>query len=130
MKTPRSLSTWMRLTSRAIAGCLLREQSRPGILGTHRLGQLLHRLLLLLAQVLGDVDHEAVVNVTFLAATPELGRALPAQTLDGAMRGAWTDTQSLGPVQRRHLHLGSTQGLGNAQRNLHLEVVTLAGEEG
>src|SRR5580700_7610801 len=61
---------------------------------------------------------------------PELGWALAAQALNRAGLGARLDTQSLRAVQRRDLHLGAAQRLGDRQRNLDLQVVAAALEHG
>src|ERR1700677_4211240 len=59
------------------------EQSRTRVVGAHRLGELLHRLLLLLAELLGNVDHEPIVDVPAVGSAAQLRRPLAAQALDG-----------------------------------------------
>src|SRR5277367_5137605 len=103
------------------------EQSRTRVALAEGPRQLVDGLLLLSAEMLGNVDHEAVVDVTFLrGARAELRRALAAQPLDGAARRAGRDAQRLRAVQRRHLHVGAAQRLRDRQRHLDLEVVALA----
>src|ERR1700685_1793035 len=109
----------------------LATREQPGArITAERPGQLLDRLLLLLAELLWDVDHEAVVDVAAPGlAGAEPRRSLAAQTLDGAVGRAGSHAQRLGAIQRGHLHLRSAQRLGDAQWHLDLEIVALAGEQ-
>src|ERR1700689_5380061 len=129
MNTPRSVSICTRIALRGIVGPLGGEQPVARVCA-HRLRQLIDRLFLLLAEMLGHVDHEAVVDVAFFFARAELGGALAAQALDGAVRSAGTHAQRLRAVECGHAHLSAAQRLGDGQRDLHLEVVSLAGEHG
>src|ERR1700684_4042742 len=153
MNTPRPASTATRVTRvslrRAIAGLLGSggsavaarsarrrssggEQLRARVAAVERLRQLLGGGLLVLAQLVGHVDHEAVAQVAALRrrAAVQLRRALAAQALDGSVRRAGLDAQRLRPVERRHLHVGAAERLGGAQRELDLEVLALAREDG
>ena len=96
------------------------------------LGERLERRLLLLAWLLGNVDREAVMDVAALGRRParEFRRPLAAQTLDAAGLRPGFDAKRFRTVERRDLHLRAEDGLGDAQRHLHLEVVALSLEHG
>src|SRR5207253_10757156 len=145
MNTPRLAETFTRATlcspsalsrapSRRAMACpgglaRLREQPRAHV-AVHDLRELIDGCALLLVELARNVDHEAVVQIPAIRAraTRELRRAGAAQALHRAVRRARPHAQRLGALERRHLHLGPAQGLGDRQRDLDLEVVALAFE--
>ena len=88
-----------------------------------RLGELLDGLLLLVGELLRDVDHEAVVDVARAwRAAAELRRALAAQALDGAVRGArgaraasWCRRASAPAPRRRAAPRGCVSGTSTSR---------------
>src|SRR5580704_4411816 len=136
----RGAASTLTLLSRRLGGGILRvrgaigEEVGAGAPRAHRAGELLHRLLLLLAQLLGNVDDEAVVDVASLRRSPppaaaELRGALSTQALHRPVGGSGAYAQGLGGAEGGDLHLGAAQRLGDAQVDLHLEVVSLALED-
>src|SRR4051794_5348158 len=105
-----------------------RKQVRAGV-AVHDLRKALDRLLLLLRERPRDLDAEAVVDVA--APTPgELLGALAAKALHAAVRGAGRHADLLRAAERRHLHGAAGDRLHDRDRDVDLEVVALAPEDG
>src|SRR5436853_6082945 len=125
MSSPRAFSGPAGLPSRRDATSDLPPRLRDQVcarVAVHDLRKLVHRVALLVGQRLGDLDVEAVVDVAAPAAG-ELFRALAAQSLDAAVRGAGRDPDALRALERRNLDGAAGDRLDDRDRDLDLEVV-------
>ena len=78
-------------------------------------------------ELVGNVDHEAVVDVAVARpGSPSFGGPSPRRRWTVPCLVPGLHPQRLGAVERRHLHLGAAQRLGDRQRDLDLDVVALA----
>src|SRR5262249_37385892 len=93
----------------------------------HHRREVVDRLLLLLVERARHVDGQPVVNVSPALAV-ELGRALTAQSLHGAVLGAGGNADALCAGQRGYLHGRAADRLGDRDGHVHLEGVALAPE--